>query len=114
MRTQYFAQRGYVVGNAAFFDEGVGPNPLHEVLFVHHPAGFFYQQEEGLKNFRCEWNIFARAVEGAVGNVKPEGAEFEEIGGGPRGLWLVCHVSKNQRLGISPQAGSKPQTRGTN
>ena len=56
-----FSQRPDIVCEVRFFHETVGPNYLHQLVFLDNPASPFDKSDERLKGFRSKRHTFRPA-----------------------------------------------------
>ena len=70
------AEQGNVAGQGPFFDEGIGPDGLHQVAFVHHPAGVLNQDQESAGELRRQRHELTAAVQQSLGRIDAIRAEL--------------------------------------
>ena len=76
--TQCLSQEKDVVGQAAFFDESVGPKRLDQLVLLKQVSAIPDQQVQSVESFRCERHYLITAQQHALGGIQAEGSEFVE------------------------------------
>src|SRR5262249_48868822 len=59
-----------------FFDEGVRPDRLHQLLFFHQASVTLDQRDQQVEDFGLKWDRLPIAPQEAVGDVQSVRAEF--------------------------------------
>ena len=89
IRIEDLAERRDVVRDAAFFDEGIGPHPLEELLLGDHPTRFLDQDEQDFESLWRQRDVFE-----ALG--RRRGAGFD-TGRGSRRRVETARIRRNRR-----------------
>ncbi len=72
---QNLAQERDLTGEAAFFDEAVGPQRRHQLFLSHQMAGVAHQQQQSLEGFGRKGQNLVVAAQNAFARHQPERAE---------------------------------------
>ena len=72
---QNLAQERDLTGEAAFFDEAVGPQRRHQLFLSHQMAGVAHQQQQSLEGFGWKGQNLVAAAQNAFAGHEPELAE---------------------------------------
>jgi hypothetical protein len=93
-----------VPGEVGFFDERIGPEPLHQVVLLHHLSVVFDQSQQSFQVFDREGNDFPVPHQQHLCGIEPVGTELVEHPGWRR----FCHGGKSFMFlsGFVQDAGS--------
>ena len=75
---QCLSQQEDVVGQAAFFDESVGPKRPDQLVLLKHMSAIADQQVQSVESLRCERHDFITAHQRTLGRIQAEGSKFVE------------------------------------
>ena len=74
-----------------FFDDGVGPDALHQFFFSQHVTAVLDKHQEHFESLGCERYDLVAAQQQALAGIQPVRSEFENM------IGLLSHV-KAQRV----------------
>ena len=76
---QRFPQSEDVHRKVALLDKAIGPDSLHQIVFLNCFAAGLYEREKDVEDFGGKRNNLALSEEYPFGRVKTEGSEFVEV-----------------------------------
>lgn len=78
----------------ALLDEGIGPNLLHQLVFLDDMAVVLYQYQEGFERLGCERDRLAAVAENPLTWIQLKRSELVEV------LFLLGHtrIKKNSNF----------------
>ena len=74
-----FSQQRNVLRQIAFFDEGLGPDFLHQIVFGNGPAIVFQQRNQYVECFGREWNELLLTQEHSLVRLQAESPKLVKI-----------------------------------
>src|SRR5262249_53540128 len=100
---QRAAQRRDAVVQVVLFDDGIGPDAAHQLVFRQQPAGVFDQKSQRVEHLRAQSHCLAGAQKTSLAHVEAEVAEFIDRPG------VESHFSE---LSANVHSGDRTRLRG--
>src|SRR5262245_26706264 len=82
MFVEDFPQGGDMAGEIVFLHHGIGPNLLHNFVFLHHLPAMPDQKEQQFEGLQADWNDLSLPQQDRLLRINEERAELVETCGG--------------------------------
>jgi hypothetical protein len=77
--TQCFPQKRDVLRQISFFDKGVGPNSLHQIVFCHYLPAVLDKRHENVENLGSKRNLFTFTQQDTFRDFQAETTKFVAV-----------------------------------